>query len=82
MPSPRSAFPAQGVQTEPFILEADAAPAAPGGLPQGGVTRLEIPNRHLEYALTWYGLALTLIGIFSAYAASRLKALAARRAGF
>ena len=26
--------------------------------------RLDLPNRHLEYALTWYGLALTLIGVY------------------
>ena len=40
----------------------------PGGLPRGGVTRLDLPNRHLEYALTWYGLALTLIGVYGAFA--------------
>ena len=45
----------------------------PGGLPRGGVTRLDLPNRHLEYALTWYGLALTLIGVYGAFAASRLR---------
>ena len=39
-------------------------PSPPGGLPKGGVTRLDLPNRHLEYALTWYGLALTLIGVY------------------
>ena len=38
-----------------------AEPAA-GGWPKGGVTRLELPNRHLEYALTWYGLAAALLG--------------------
>jgi surfeit locus 1 family protein len=31
-----------------------------------------IPNRHLEYALTWFGLAATLIGVFVAFAAGRL----------
>jgi len=57
----------------PFFLEADAEPANPGGFPRGGVTRLSLPNRHLEYALTWYGLALTLIGVFAAFARTRLK---------
>ncbi len=33
-----------------------------------------LPNRHLEYALTWYGLALTLIGVYSAFAINRLRA--------
>ncbi len=44
----------------PFFVEAEAQPV-PGGWPRGGVTRLELPNRHLEYALTWYGLAVTLV---------------------
>ena len=58
----------------PLVIEADAQPGPPGGLPRGGVTRLALPNRHLEYALTWYGLALTLIGVYSAFAINRLRA--------
>ena len=27
---------------------------------------VDIPNRHLEYALTWYGLAAVLLGVYSA----------------
>lgn len=53
---------------------ADAAPfyidtlgTAPGGLPQGGETRLSFRNAHLEYALTWYGLACALIAVYLAY---------------
>jgi surfeit locus 1 family protein len=65
-----SAFPR--VARPPFAIDADRWPAAPGGLPQGGVTRLQLPNRHLEYALTWYGLALTLIAVYFALAAGRL----------
>jgi len=67
-----SAFGAKAPQTLPFAIDADAQPAPPGGLPRGGVTRLDLPNRHLEYALTWYGLALTLIGVYFAFAAGRL----------
>jgi surfeit locus 1 family protein len=62
-----------GAKVLPLIVEADARPAAPGGLPAGGVTRLNIPNRHLEYALTWYGLAATLVGVYLAFAISRLR---------
>jgi surfeit locus 1 family protein len=65
----------QGRQVVPFFVEADAGPANPGGLPKGGVTRLTLPNRHLEYALTWYGLALTLVGVFAAFARSRLRSV-------
>jgi surfeit locus 1 family protein len=68
-----SAFPGASVEALPVAIDADAHPAPPGGLPRGGVTRLDLPNRHLEYALTWYGLALTLIGVYAAFAAGRLR---------
>ncbi|MFN0025337.1 MAG: SURF1 family protein [Parvularculaceae bacterium] len=38
-----------------------------GAWPKGGLTRVEFPNRHLEYALTWFGLAAALLGVFLAY---------------
>lgn len=50
----------------PFFVDADNK-ANPGGLPIGGVTQFELPNNHLQYALTWYGLALALVGVSSAY---------------
>lgn len=50
----------------PFYVEADAAPN-PGGWPKGGRTRLEISNRHLQYALTWFGLAGALLVIYLLY---------------
>lgn len=46
----------------PFFLDADATPV-PGGLPRGGVTVIDLPNSHLQYAITWYGLALALLGV-------------------
>lgn len=60
----------------PFALDADAVPENPGGWPKGGVTYVALSNRHLEYAGTWYGLALTLIGVFAAFARGRLRAVA------
>ncbi|HEY9218358.1 MAG TPA: SURF1 family cytochrome oxidase biogenesis protein, partial [Phenylobacterium sp.] len=33
----------------------------------------EIPNRHLEYALTWFGLAAALIGVYAAMLWRRWK---------
>ncbi|WP_439573016.1 SURF1 family protein [Phreatobacter sp.] len=56
----------------PFSVDADARPV-PGGLPVGGETRLVFANRHFEYALTWFGLALTLIGVFAAFAVQKLR---------
>ena len=70
-----SAFAAHSaVQALPLAIELDARPAPPGGLPSGGVTRVSLPNRHLEYALTWYGIALTLMGVYVVFVANRLGA--------
>lgn len=49
-----------------FFVDADATPN-PGGLPVGGVTLLDLPNNHLQYAVTWYGLALALVGVLGAW---------------
>jgi surfeit locus 1 family protein len=32
-----------------------------------------IPNNHLQYAVTWFGLALTLVGVFAFFARARLR---------
>lgn len=40
------------------------AAGAPGQLPIGGPPIVDLPNNHLQYALTWYGLALALVVIF------------------
>ena len=44
----------------PFYVDANDA-ANPGGLPVGGVTLINLPNNHLQYAVTWYGLAFALV---------------------
>lgn len=54
----------------PFSVDADAAATA-GAWPRGGATVLAIPNDHLAYAFTWFGLAATAIGVFAAYALTR-----------
>jgi surfeit locus 1 family protein len=48
------------------LLEADATPK-PGGWPQGGQTQVTFRNEHMQYALTWFGLAAALIGVYLAY---------------
>jgi surfeit locus 1 family protein len=50
-------------QVAPFYIDADATPN-PGGWPKGGVTRLALPNNHLQYAITWFSLAVALIVIY------------------
>ncbi|MBY5337833.1 SURF1 family protein [Rhizobium leguminosarum] len=44
----------------PFFVDADSTPH-PAGLPIGGVTQVDLPNDHLQYAFTWYGLAAVLV---------------------
>lgn len=36
-------------------------------LPIGAAVRIDIPNNHLNYAITWYGIALGLIGVYFAW---------------
>jgi len=36
-------------------------------LPIGGQTRLDIPNDHLQYAITWFLIALAGAGVYLAY---------------
>lgn len=55
-----------GAEVLPFFLDADGT-ANPGGLPIGGVTMIDMPNNHLQYAITWYGLALALVGVLAAW---------------
>jgi len=54
----------------PVVIEADAAPN-PGGWPRGGQTVVSFRNQHLSYAVTWFGLALCLLGVWLAYHISR-----------
>jgi surfeit locus 1 family protein len=54
----------------PVIVEADATPN-PGGWPRGGQTRVTFRNEHLQYAITWFGLAAVLLGVYIAFHISR-----------
>ena len=47
------------------FVDANDAPND-GGLPVGGVTIVDLPNNHLQYAVTWYGLAAALAGVLGA----------------
>ena len=47
----------------PVFLDADST-ANPGGFPIGGQTVVRIRNEHLQYAITWYALAATLVVIW------------------
>jgi len=56
--------------SDPVLVEADAT-ANPGGLPLGGQTVVSFRNQHLSYAVTWFGLAIGLLGIWFSYHFSR-----------
>ncbi|HEX3504841.1 MAG TPA: SURF1 family protein [Xanthobacteraceae bacterium] len=49
----------------PFYVEQEA-PMPPGGLPQPGKLAVSLPDNHLQYALTWFGLAAVLAATFIA----------------
>ena len=51
----------------PFYVEQES-PVPPGGLPKPGKLKVTLPDNHLQYALTWYGLALVLVVMFAAWA--------------
>jgi surfeit locus 1 family protein len=50
------------VDVLPFFVDADSTPN-PAGFPIGGVTQVDLPNDHLQYVFTWYGLAAALVGV-------------------
>ena len=55
-----------GVGLSPVIIEAGLGPD-PSALPIGGQTYINFPNDHLQYALTWFGLATVLLVSFIVY---------------
>lgn len=63
---PKAIAEALNLVAAPFLIEAERQPGALA-LPVGtDIAELiaRIPNNHLPYALTWFGLAATLAGVF------------------
>jgi surfeit locus 1 family protein len=50
-------------EVAPFFIELES-PQPPGGLPRAGPLTVKLRNEHLQYALTWYGLALVVAVMF------------------
>lgn len=68
-----AALPASDInRVVPFFVEQEVS-IIPGGWPRGGVTRVKVSNRHLQYALTWFGLAGALLAVFALYLRGRLR---------
>lgn len=55
----------------PYLIEADAVPGQTTW-PRGGQLRVDLPNNHLQYAFTWFGIAACLVGVFGVFAWRRL----------
>ena len=55
----------------PFYIDQES-PVPPGGVPKPGKLEVRLPDNHLEYAITWFGLALALAGVYVAWLAHRL----------
>ncbi len=50
----------------PYVLEAEAS-SNPKDYPIGGQTQFDLPNNHLQYAITWYTLAFILLVIYGRF---------------
>ena len=60
----------------PFYVEQES-PVPPGGAPHPAQLRVNLPNHHLQYALTWYGLAAVLVIVFAIWTIHRRREAAA-----
>jgi cytochrome oxidase assembly protein ShyY1 len=58
----------------PFYLERETQQPT-DGLPSPGPFKPNLPNNHLQYALTWFGLAAVLAGVFGFWAYGRWREL-------
>ena len=56
----------------PFYVDLEA-PAPPGGVPKPGPVVPHLRNEHLNYALTWFGLALVWLASFLVWAVQQRR---------
>lgn len=56
----------------PFYIDQET-PVPSGGLPRPSALTVNLRNDHLGYALTWFGLAATLLGVFAAWLIARWR---------
>lgn len=57
----------------PFYVQA-STPTPPGGLPRPVPVRIDLPNDHLKYALTWFALAAAFVVIYLIWLRRRRRA--------
>jgi len=56
----------------PFYVEMES-PVPPGGLPKPGRLVVNLPDNHLQYAITWFGLALGLFAVYVVFIVRRVR---------
>jgi cytochrome oxidase assembly protein ShyY1 len=57
-------------EVAPFFIELES-PKPAGGLPIPGALQVSLPNDHLQYAITWFGLATAVATSFGFWLRSR-----------
>jgi len=60
-------------EVAPFFVELEG-PTPPGGLPHPAALKPTLRNEHLQYAITWYGLAVVVSVMFAVWLHSRRRA--------
>jgi surfeit locus 1 family protein len=70
---PRAMAEARGWQNvAPFYVDQEA-PVPPGGWPRPGKLTVHLRDTHLQYAITWFALALGFVGVYVTWLAHRLR---------
>jgi surfeit locus 1 family protein len=59
------------VTAAPFYIDQEE-PVPPGGWPKPGKLEVNLPDNHLGYAITWFGLAIALAGVYVVWLAGHL----------
>jgi cytochrome oxidase assembly protein ShyY1 len=56
----------------PFYVDLES-PAPPSGIPKPGPLHVHLKDDHLQYAITWFGLALVVAAAFGFWVAGQRR---------
>jgi cytochrome oxidase assembly protein ShyY1 len=54
----------------PFYIDLES-PVPPSGVPKPGPLEVRLKDDHLQYAITWFGLAAAVLGAFGVWIRQR-----------
>ena len=57
----------------PFYIDLEA-PVPPSGIPKPGPLSVQLKDDHMQYAITWFGLAIAVVIAFAVWARGRRRA--------